>query len=67
MYLNINQTGKGFMGVYAPYPLEAELGGYGGINYVPTKRADYIAKTTVRAAFPGVQLPSANQRQGTAQ
>ena len=52
MYLNINQTGKGFMGVYAPYPLEAELGGYGGINYVPTKRADYIAKTNGRRSFP---------------
>ena len=52
MYLNINQTGKGFMGVYAPYPLEAELGGYGGINYVPTKRADYIAKTSGTRNFP---------------
>jgi len=52
MYLNINQTGKGFMGVYAPYPLEAELGGYGGINYVPTKRADYIAKTNGTRSFP---------------
>ena len=52
MYLNINQTGKGFMGIYAPYPLEAELGGYGGINYIPTKRADYIAKTNGPRNFP---------------
>jgi len=52
MYLNINQTGKGFMGVYAPYPLEAELGGFGGINYIPTKRADYIAKTSGTRNFP---------------
>jgi len=44
MYLDVNQTRKGFMGVYAPYPLEAKLGGYGNINYIPTKRADYIAK-----------------------
>jgi len=52
MYLNINPTGKGFMGVYAPYPLAAELGGFGGINYVPTKRADYIAKTSGTRSFP---------------
>jgi alpha-glucosidase len=52
MYLNINQTRKGFMGVYAPYPLEAELGGFGGINYIPTKRAGYIAKTDGSRNFP---------------
>lgn len=49
MYLGLNQTGKGFMGVYAPYPLEAELH---GINYIPTKRADYIAKTNGTRSFP---------------
>ena len=52
MYLNINQTHKGFMGVYAPYPLEAKLNGYGGINYIPTKRADYIAKVNGTRDFP---------------
>jgi len=52
MYLNINQTRKGFMGVYAPYPLEAELGGFGGINSIPTKRAGYIAKTDGSRNFP---------------
>jgi len=52
MYLNVNQTHKGFMGVYAPYPLEAVLGGFGGINYIPTKRADYIAKTNGTRSFP---------------
>ena len=52
MYLDVNQTRKGFMGVYAPYPLEAELGGYGGINDIPTKRADYIAKTNGPRNFP---------------
>jgi len=40
------------MGVYAPYPLEAELGGYSGINLIPTKRADYIAKTNGPRNFP---------------
>jgi alpha-glucosidase len=52
MYLDVNQTRKGFMGVYAPYPLAAELGGYGGINDIPTKRADYIAKTNGPRNFP---------------
>jgi alpha-glucosidase len=52
MYLNINQTRKGLMGVYAPYPLEAQLGGFGGINYIPTKRTDYIAKTSGTRSFP---------------
>jgi alpha-glucosidase len=52
MYLDVNQTRKGFIGVYAPYPLEAELGGYGGINDIPTKRADYIAKTNGPRNFP---------------
>ncbi len=52
MYLNINQTHKGFMGVFAPYPLEAKLGGYGGINYIPIRRADYIAKVNGTRNFP---------------
>ncbi len=52
MYLNINQTRKGFMGVYAPYPLEAQQGGYADMNIIPTKRADYIAKTNGTRNFP---------------
>ena len=52
MYMNINETQKGLKGVYAPYPLEAHLGGFGNINYVPTKRADYIAKTNGTRNFP---------------
>jgi alpha-glucosidase len=50
MFLNLNQTHKGFMGVYAPYPLEAEYNGQ--LNFVPTKRADYIAKTSGTREFP---------------
>ncbi|HZY24199.1 MAG TPA: glycoside hydrolase family 97 protein [Bacteroidales bacterium] len=61
MYLNINQTHKGFMGVYAPYPLEAKLGGYGGINYIPTKRADYIAKVNGTRNFPWRIVVISNQ------
>ena len=61
MYLNINQIRKGFMGVYAPYPLEAKLGGYGGINYIPTKRADYIAKVNGTRNFPWRIVVISNQ------
>jgi alpha-glucosidase len=61
MYLNINQTHMGFMGVYAPYPLEAKLGGYGGINYIPVKRADYIAKVNGTRNFPWRIVVISNQ------
>ena len=61
MYLNINQTHMGFMGVYAPYPLEAKLGGYGGINYIPVKRADYIAKVEGNRNFPWRIVVISNQ------
>ena len=49
MYLDLNQTGKGFKGVYAPYPLEIYVK---GINVIPSKRADYIAKTNGARSFP---------------
>ncbi len=52
MYLNKNQTNKGFMGVYAQYPLESKLGGYSNMNLIPTKRADYIAKSSGTSNFP---------------
>jgi alpha-glucosidase len=61
MYLNINQTHMGFMGVYAPYPLEEKLGGYGGINYIPVKRADYIAKVDGTRNFPWRIVVISNQ------
>jgi len=61
MYLNINQTRKGFVGVYAPYPLEAQLGGWEKMNYVPTKRADYIAKTNGTKNFPWRAIVISNQ------
>ena len=52
MYLNVNQSGKGFSGVFAPYPLEVENGGWNNMNLIPTKRADYIAKTIGARNFP---------------
>ena len=53
MFININQqTRQGLQGVYAPYPLEEKNGGYNNINYIPTKRADYIARTSGTRTFP---------------
>jgi alpha-glucosidase len=49
MFLDINQTRQGFKGVYAPYPLEEKQT---GINYIPVKRAEYIAKTNGTRNFP---------------
>ena len=34
MYLDLNSSGKGLKGVYAPYPVEAHVV---GLNYIPTK------------------------------
>ena len=49
MYLDLNSTGKGLKGVYAPYPTEAHVV---GPNYIPTKRENYIAKTSGSRSFP---------------
>ena len=61
MYLNVNQTQKGFMGVYAPYPLETTLGGYENFNVIPTKRANYIAKSDGSRNFPWRVVVISNQ------
>ncbi|GAB2553640.1 glycoside hydrolase family 97 protein [Spirosoma areae] len=61
MYVDMNQSGKGFKGVYAPYPLEAQLGGSGNMNFIPTKRADYMAKTTGTRSFPWRALAISEQ------
>jgi alpha-glucosidase len=52
MYVNTGTGGNGFKGVYAPYPLEVADAGYNNINIIPTKRAEYIAKTTGTRNFP---------------
>ena len=49
MYLNLNETQKGFNGVYAPYPTNAHVVSR---NLIPTERADYIAKTSGARSFP---------------
>jgi alpha-glucosidase len=49
MFMKLNETGLGYKGVFAPYPLEEKQV---GINYVPVKRADYIARTKGSRKFP---------------
>jgi alpha-glucosidase len=49
MFLDKNQTGKGFRGVFAPYPLEFKNFER---NIIPVKRADYIAKVNGTRSFP---------------
>jgi alpha-glucosidase len=49
MLLDLNETSKGFKGVYAPYPLETYIK---GINIIPNRRADYIARTDGTRNFP---------------
>ena len=50
MFLVLNETKIGFKGIYAPYPLETKMSGNN--NVIPTKRADYIAKTDGTRSFP---------------
>jgi alpha-glucosidase len=52
MYLDINETNKGFKGVFAPYPLDTRFGGYENMNVIPTKRANYIAVSEGKSQFP---------------
>jgi alpha-glucosidase len=49
MYLDLNNTQKGFKGVYAPVPTNAHVVER---NLIPTERADYIAKTNGTRNFP---------------
>ena len=49
MYLNLNETKKGFKGVYAPYPAKEYLH---GINYIASDREDFIAATNGTRNFP---------------
>ena len=43
---------QGLEADFAPYPLEQAVLGFGGLNYTPTKRADFIAKVDAPRAFP---------------
>ena len=53
MFLKVNdKNDHSFIGVYAPYPLAEEQGGYHMINTMVSKRADYIAKVNGNESFP---------------
>jgi alpha-glucosidase len=53
MFVQLNQqTQYGIKATFAPYALEEALGGYNKINYMATKRADYIAKVNGTRNFP---------------
>lgn len=53
MFVQPNQNGSfGIKTTFAPYPLEEALGGFNRINYMATKRADYIAKVKGTRNFP---------------
>ena len=52
MYLVKSANGNGLHGTFAPYPLEQTAGGYASMNYVITRRADYIVKTNGSRFYP---------------
>jgi alpha-glucosidase len=53
MFLKANdKTDKSFIGVYAPYALAEEQGGYKMLNTMVSKRADYIATVNGTRNFP---------------
>lgn len=53
MFISPNDVaGKGFKGVFAPYPLEEFQGGYSQLNTMVSKRAGYIAKVNGTRNFP---------------
>jgi alpha-glucosidase len=51
MFVRSN-AGKGFRGVFAPYPLEEKMVGGEFPQWVVSKRADYIARTKGSRSFP---------------
>jgi alpha-glucosidase len=53
MFITLNQqTNRGLIGEFAPYPLEEVQGGFNKMNLMVSKRADYIAKTRGTRSFP---------------
>jgi alpha-glucosidase len=53
MFIKPNgNAGKGFKGVFAPYPLEEFQAGHHKLNTMVSKRADYIAKVYGTRNFP---------------
>jgi alpha-glucosidase len=53
MYVCSNSgTANSLQGVFAPYPLAEQQGGFNKLNYVVTQRANYIARTNGTRSFP---------------
>jgi alpha-glucosidase len=53
IFMQLNkQASHGIKATFAPYPLEETLGGFNRINYMVSKRGDYIAKVTGTRNFP---------------
>lgn len=53
IFVELNQqTPNAIKATFAPYPLEESLGIRSKINYIATKRADYIAKVNGTRNFP---------------
>lgn len=53
MFVTVNpQSRQGLQSKFAPYPLDGKMAGYNGINFIATKRGDYIAKTSGNRTFP---------------
>jgi alpha-glucosidase len=52
MYLTPGNGNHNLKGIFPAYPTQEENGGYNKINYVVTRRADYIAKTSGARSFP---------------
>lgn len=48
----VKGKGSALKAVFAPYPIEQEIGGFDRLNLVPTKRADYIAQLNGRQSLP---------------
>lgn len=51
MYLT-NGKGNSLHGTFAPFPLDQTAGGYANMNYIVTRRAEYMAKTDGTRSYP---------------
>jgi len=67
MYLDLNQTGLASKVCTPPTRWKLKLGGFGGINLIPTKRADYIARTSGKTHFSVARHRHQRGRQRTAE
>src|SRR5205085_11091333 len=52
MYVKSNASGTGLKADFAPYALEEKQGGFGKLNMMVTKRADYIARVEGTRSLP---------------